>query len=198
MSLTLTTAPGVEPMTTAEANAHLKLDTSTDDAIVDFNIKAAREKAEEMTNRALITQTWTWKLDRFPASSAIALRVPRPPLQSITSIAYVDTDGNSQTWSASEYDVTTPGGPRPDRGRIMPAYGEVWPTTREQMEAVTIVFVAGYGAASTDIPQALISAMMLHIGSLYEHREDEIIGPNALEMPTTSNQIYVRYRTGLD
>ena len=198
MSLTLTTPATVEPITLQQAKEHLRLDTADDDSVVGLNILAAREKAEEITNRALITQTWTWKLDRFPVSSAIALRVPRSPLSSITSIQYVDSDGVTQTWASSNYDVATPGGPRPDRGRIMPAYGEVWPTTREQMDAVTIIFIAGYGGAAEDMPANLVSAMLLHVGTLFEHRENEVIGPNAIELPETSNDIYIRYRTGLD
>lgn len=197
MSLTIATAPAVEPVTLEQAKHHLRVEAVTDEAVIDLHILAARERAEEVTGRALITQTWTWKLDGFPGSAAIPLRVPRPPLASVTSIAYIDTDGVSQTWAASKYDVATPGGPFADRGRIMPAYNEVWPTVRAQMDAVTIVFVAGYGVAE-DVPALIVSAMLLHIGTLFEHRESIVIGPNAVELPETAEKILLRYRPGVD
>jgi uncharacterized phiE125 gp8 family phage protein len=198
MALTLTTAPAAEPVTTAVAKSHLRVDLSTDDTLIDALILAAREMAEEYTRRALINQTWTWNLDRFPASSNDALLVPKAPLSSVSSIAYIDNEGDSQTWSSALYDVTTPAGPRCERGRIAPAYGEIWPTTRAQMDAVTITFVAGYGTASTDLPGPVIQAIQLIIGRLYEHREDVIVGQPAAMLPRGAESMLFGYRLGLD
>ena len=103
-------------------------------------IKGARMLAEGKTRRAFITQTWDWLFDAFPASG---LKVPKPPLQSVTSITYIDTDGNSQTLAATEYRVDNSTEP----GRITPAFSKVWPVTRAVTNAVTVRIVVGFGVA---------------------------------------------------
>jgi uncharacterized phiE125 gp8 family phage protein len=87
-------------------------------------------------------------------------------LQSVTSIIYVATDGTSTTLATTEYQVDATTEP----GRVAPAYGKIWPVTRAQMSAVTVVFVAGYGAASA-VPDLIKTAMRLLVGCWYEQRE---------------------------
>ncbi|MBI3936772.1 MAG: hypothetical protein HY323_07325 [Betaproteobacteria bacterium] len=157
---------------------------TTGDPYLTALITTVRQRAEDLTNRALITQTWKLALNDFPDDSACQLWLPLPPLQSVTSIVYVDTAGDSQTWAASKYQVTTPAGPRAMHGGILPAYGEYWPSTREQMEAVIVTFVAGYGAAGA-VPQGIKQWMLLAIGDLYEHRQSVIVGAAVTEIKGT-------------
>lgn len=166
-ALTVDTAPTVEPFTTAEAKSHLRVDVTDDDTLIDNLVTAARTRMETDTGRALTTQTWDLVLDSFPDDDDEAIKIPKAPLQSVTSITYVDTDGATQTWDSSKYIVDTDSEP----GRITPAYSESYPTTREQVNAVTIKFQCGYGDASTDIPDDLLQAMRMLIGHWYEHRE---------------------------
>lgn len=93
MTSRLITAPAVEPVTVAEARAHLYVGHSDDDAIIGAFIAAAREDCEHRTQRALVTQTWERTLDGFPA----AISLPMAPLASVTSVKYIDGDGNEQT-----------------------------------------------------------------------------------------------------
>lgn len=176
-SLELITAPSAEPMTTAEAKSHLRVDLSDDDDLIDSIVKAAREKLEVDTGRALITQTFDLHLDVFPDDCVI--KVPRPTLQSITSIKYLDPDGVEQTLDASKYRIDSKSTP----ARIIPAYGESWPSIRATTNAVVVRCIAGYGDASTDIPQDLIQAMKLLVGHYYENREDVITGTIATAIP---------------
>ncbi len=176
MTLSLVTGPVGEPITTAEAKAHLRVDTlSAEDGLIDDDITAARQWAESFLGRALLAQTWDLKLDDFPASDQAPIWLPLPPLQSVTSIIYTDTNGNSQTWAASNYIVDAPSGDLAEPGRIATAYQESYPTTRNIINAVTIRFVAGYGAAS-DVPQKIKQAMYLTIGHLYGNREAVVPG----------------------
>lgn len=162
--LVLVTAPVVEPVTLTEAKDHMRVDASTDDALIEALILAARERVETFTGRALVTQTWDWTLDCFEP----ILIVPKPPLVSVTSITYVDSDGASQTLASTVYQVDIKTQP----ARIVEAYGQTWPTTREQLNAVTIRFVAGYGIAASHVPMALRQAALLLIGHWYRERED--------------------------
>lgn len=128
-------------------------------------VRAAREWWEKATRRQYINATWEWVLPYFPSADVFA--VPKPPLSSITTIKYIDIAGDLQTLSDSVYDVDT----HSDPGRIALAYNQSWPSTREDINAVTITLVAGYGTAPTDVPDDDRNAIMLLAGHWFEHRE---------------------------
>lgn len=164
MALSLVTAPAIEPVTVAEARAHLRIDGNDHDDVIARLIRAARRRAEAATRRALVTQTWDLTLDDFPCW---AIEMPRPPLVSVTHIKYYDTTGAQQTLSAALYLVDSKSEP----ARITPAYGQSWPMTRDQVNAVEVRFVAGYGA-DTAVPDDIKAAILLMVGHLFEHREE--------------------------
>jgi len=91
MALSLTSPPATEPIALADAKAHLQIDhAAEDDYLEDFLIPAARRYAETLTHRSFITQTWVLRLNGFGGGP---IYLPRPPLVSITSVAYTDTAG---------------------------------------------------------------------------------------------------------
>lgn len=175
MGLTLITAPTDEPIGATDAITHLRLGEDTDeDALLNALIVAAREHVEAITNRVLLTQTWELTLDYFPRFrsqdwSHQPLRVPKPPLQSVTSIKYLDMGGTLQTLANTEYTVDT----TDVMGRIVPAWMKIWPITRDTLNAVTIRFVCGYGDAAA-VPSSIKQAMLLLIGGMYENRESQV------------------------
>ena len=177
-SLYTVTAPSVEPISLADAKLHLRVDVDTDDDLINAIIKAARQRLEIDARVALITQTLEMRLDCFPVDGDDILLL-RPPLQSVTSIKYVDTDGVEQTWSSDDYAADIYSTP----ARIRPAYGEVYPTARSVNNAVTIRYTAGYGDAATAVPDDLLQALKLLIGHFYENREDVITGTIASKLP---------------
>lgn len=158
-------AAATDPVTLDEAKAHLRIDATDDDPWLQANITAATNIAQKFANRQLVTATYDWFLPGFCWDE---LRVPMPPLQSVTSITYLDTGGTSTTLSASLYQVDANREP----GLIRPAYGQWWPSTRvDTYNVVTVRFVAGYGAASA-VPKELKTAILLWLGELYENREN--------------------------
>lgn len=165
MGLQQTTAPSVEPLSLADAKEHLPITGTDDDSRVTDLIPVATRKVEGDAGRQCITASWTWELPWFPNASVFA--VPRPPLQSVTSIKYIDTGGTLQTLSADVYEVGTTSSP----GVIALKYQQSWPSTRGVINAVSIIFVAGYGDAATDVPVALVHAIKLMVGHLNEQRE---------------------------
>ena len=172
-SLSLVTAPAVEPIATSVAKLHLRVDHSTDDALIDTLCAAARAYVEAKMSRKCITQTWDYKMDQFPIGPLV---LPFPPVSSVTSVSYIDSDGASQTWSSSLYDTDLPSGPEAGPARIVPAYGQSFPSTRSDINAVTVRFVCGYGAAATAVPSAVLAAMKLLIGHWYANRESVVVG----------------------
>ncbi|MBN50034.1 MAG: hypothetical protein CMN85_10870 [Spongiibacteraceae bacterium] len=176
-SLSTVEAPAEEPVTTAEAKDHARIDISDDDTLVDAMVESVRLHTEDFLGRALVTQTLSLQLDRFPE----VIELPRPPLQSVSSITYVDADGATQTLAASKYRVDNKSAP----ARVTPAWGEVWPSTRAVTGAVTVQFVAGYGAAA-DVPQRIKHAILMAFGHLYENREDVSVGVQGHKLPQNS------------
>lgn len=167
MRLSLHEPPSVTPITLDEAKAHLRETSTAQDAQITAFIEGVVSQLDGpdgALGRALCTQTWDIVIDGFPRCDAI--EIPLPPLQSITSITYVDQDGATQTMPAADYIVDTASKP----GVVALAYGKSWPSARAQRNAVTIRFVAGYGAAA-DVPAAIKDAMKLLIGDRHANRE---------------------------
>lgn len=184
MRLSLVTAPASEPITFAEAKLHVKVESSVtaDDALITSLIVAARGKVETDAQRQLITATWKAILDRFPNNDTEVIELPLPPLQSVSSVQYVDTAGALQTWAASNYIVEASAGPWAREGRLAPAISQSYPDAGVVPEAVRVQFIAGYGAA-TSVPQELKQAMYLLIGHWYEHREAVRLGEVPASVP---------------
>lgn len=178
MAIALTSLPAAdEPITLTEAKAHLRIDaadTAEDNAITGF-ITAAREYCETYQGRQYMTATRVHQLDRFPSCHVI--RLPYPPLISITSVVYVDSAGVTQTLDPSKYIVDAISQP----GRIAPSYSNYWPATRQQIGAVTITYACGYGAAA-DVPQRIKQAILLLVGHWWENREAVLSGTISKEI----------------
>lgn len=151
MGLTQTIPPTAEPIHLDEAKDHLRVVGSDDDADITRAIAAATRQVEAFLGRQLVTATWELKMDAFPRSGDRTIWVPHPPLHAVSSITYVDSDGDTQTLATTGYTVDATSLPP----RIVEAYGETWPTTRSHIDAVTVTYLAGYAtpftAAVTDI-----------------------------------------------
>jgi phage conserved hypothetical protein, phiE125 gp8 family len=176
MALSLVTAPQTEPISLVEAKAHLRVDVDDENDLINTLRSVSREYGETFTHRAFVTQTWNDVRGGFPGDDE-AIWLPRPPLISVTSVTYLDTAGVSQTWSSSLYTVTAPAGPKASAGSIVPNYGQIYPATRDVVNAVTIRFVAGYGAA-TEVPALIKTCLKEHVRANYGRgieKRDEIL-----------------------
>jgi uncharacterized phiE125 gp8 family phage protein len=174
MTLRRTVDAATEPITTAEAKAHLRVIGSVDDTMIDALVKACRLIAENDLRRSLITQTWTKTLDEFPD----AIELAYPPIISVTSVKYYDTAGAQQTLAPALYALDAQSEP----GWIVPAYGEAWPDTLATINAVEVIYDTGYGAAA-DVPQAIKQWILLQVGHLYENREATVPGVSIAPLP---------------
>lgn len=177
MGLSLIVPASEEPITVAEAKASpsLRVAVATDDTDIGTLITTARDMAETITRRAFITQTWELVLDGFPTGGIV---LPLPPLQSVASIKYIDDNGDQQTLDALLYAVDTDSEP----GLVVPAYGESWPSTRDEVNAVRVRFVAGYGAAA-DVPAAIKTWIKMRAGTLYDNPQALVVGQTVMNVP---------------
>jgi uncharacterized phiE125 gp8 family phage protein len=165
MSLQLLTPPATEPVTLAEAKAHLKIDSADEDALLTTLITAARARSEWHTGRALVTQSWCLRLDAWPADGIA--EIPLPPLQAVTSIAAITADGIRGVIDPALYRVDAAGTP-----------ARVILTTRPQrlraQDCLEITFTAGYGDAAA-VPPAIRQAILEIVAALYVYRGDEAV-----------------------
>lgn len=190
MGLVQYAAPSVEPVTLSEAKLHCRVDTATDDTLITSLITAARQLAEEITRRALITQTWDLKMDAWPDDTVLEL--PLPPLASVTSVSYKDSSAVTATFGSSNYTVATSG----IYGRIVLLEGVSWPSvTLYAAEAISVRFVAGYGLA-VNVPQAIKQAILLLVGHYYENREAVLMpmGGSMVQLPIGVQSLLMPYR----
>lgn len=172
--VTVVTEPAEEPLTTAEAKAHLRVASgqTADDDLIDSYVKAARQDLEIVYYwRTLVTTTLDYYLPAWPSGSTIAL--PRPPLASITSLQYTDSDGATHTVDAGDYHADTVSLP----GRLALAYGKSWPTaTLKTSNPIVVRYVAGYGGASA-VPEWAKWHLRVLAGMYYENREAVTLAP---------------------
>jgi len=104
----------------------------------------------------------------------------------VTSITYVDADGDSTVLSSSLYQTDTSAEP----AVIRAAYGETWPVVRgETLQAVIVRAVVGYGIPAA-VPAAIVQGILLAIGTLFAHREDLIVGTIAAKLPQAAEHLF--------
>jgi len=173
-----------EPVSLEEARAQCRIDYEDEDALLSVYITAAREHAEMVTRRALMTSLWDHTLDGFPSGGAI--RLPYPPLIDIESVHYIAPDGEAVEMDEELYRIDT----RQEPGLLMPAHGTSWPATRQMPGAVWIRYRAGYEA----VPQGLKVAMLMLVGHWFAHREAVQIGTAPHEVPLAVERLLWAHR----
>ncbi len=172
LSYALTTAPTANLVTLEDQKAQMYVDHNDDDDYIDVLIGLASRVIEVESQVYLGSQTWTLSIDAFPTAEGGLIQLLRSPVQSITSVKYTDLDGNEQTLASSGYtldEVTKP-------ARLVPSYGNAWPSARSEINAVRVEFVCGYASLALlnqERPH-LTHAVKLLAAQYYENREDAI------------------------
>ncbi len=188
MEKVLVTGPITQPLTLAQAKAQLNIESAftTDDDLINGDLRAAINIAELYMHRRLITQTWQVFFKGWPGSAEYAenmfsysdgndyITLPFGQLQSVTHIKYKDTDGAQTTWDSSNYIVQNDS----RVGRIVLAYDKTWPTeTLYPSLPIEIQFVCGW-----------------YHGDAWE--ADTVYSSGAVIVPTTFNGLAYECTTG--
>lgn len=184
MTVKTITNPPYEPVSLAEARRWLGLraDDTAHTAVLQLLIQAMREDAEHRTLRAYVPRQLRLYLADWPAGSCYGIQIdlPYPPLVSVDSFQYVDTDGVTQTLAASQYEVHDQEIP----AIIVPAWDVTWPTIRRVPDAIQVTYTAGYSPGSPQdeaayqevLPEKLRLWMQTKLATLFENREQIITG----------------------
>lgn len=166
-------------------------DTSHDAKITSL-IRAATAFFESMTQYQCLTATFVLSLDGFPNDdlSNNAILLPRWPVETVTSVRYVDTDGDTQTISSANYNVSR----AYNVSRISPNLDYVWPATKQQDDVVAVIFTAGNGAATDDVPDLVQTGIKMLVAHMFENPEPVNIGNITTELPLGLMSIVQDYR----
>ena len=165
MALVPITPPTLEPVTLADAKAHLRVDATDEDALISRLITGARSELERSLGRALITQSWTYLLDAWPHSYAVPL--PLAPVQSIESVRIYGPDDSSSVLPPGSYLLDGLGSP----ARLIRRGTLPWAAPQRLGNGIAIDFTAGHGSLPTDVPAALRIATLILIAHWYENRQ---------------------------
>jgi uncharacterized phiE125 gp8 family phage protein len=173
-----TSAPASEPVTLAEAKAHSNIAHAEDDTTITSQLIAARDYIEALIKGPLIQRTYRLRLDRFPASNAIAL--PGYPLVSVTAVRYVDSANAIQVMSNTAYAADSDSSP----ARCTLARGSAWPSVGvvAGLYGVEVEYVAGYANAAA-VPFPLKQAVLLMFGHWYDNTRETATAENLKEAP---------------
>jgi uncharacterized phiE125 gp8 family phage protein len=161
-----------EPVSLARAKTHLR-DAVPDSSNTEVQamIATARQLCEAQTNRSLVNRTYTLTLDSFPY--CLTLPVGLSNVANVV-ISYVDTNGDTQTLGNTHYRVLSRQDGFPE---IVPVYGEWFPVTRYQRDAVTITCESG----TQTVPAALVNGMLLVLGYLWESRTPTMVEKQCID-----------------
>jgi uncharacterized phiE125 gp8 family phage protein len=163
-----TTGPDAEPVTLAEAKAHLRLQHDSEDELITGLIRAAREEVERATGLALLPQTWRKVLDALPSDRIV--RLTPWPVREVQSVTVFGEDGEGVLVNPSRYAVDTTSRP----ARIV-FHRQLQPGAA--LNGIEVDYVAGHGEAGTDVPDLVKRAMLMLIAHWYEFRG--VVGASA-------------------
>jgi len=185
----LVTPPQVEPVSVDELKTHLRIESTEESEYLDELERAAREYVEGLLGRKLITQVWKVYYSSWPDGNVF--EIPYGQLQAVSSVAYVDTDGESHEVSTDVYDVDTASEP----GKVALAYNQSWPSASlYPTNPISIQFTCGYGDNRLAVPSILRHAIKLLVGHLYENREATIAGMTIQTVPIGIYDMLYPYR----
>jgi uncharacterized phiE125 gp8 family phage protein len=166
MPLILTTPPAAEPVSLADAKAHLRITHSDDDTYLGKLITAARRAVESRTGLRLITQGWSLFLDRWPETAAASLQLA--PVQVVVDIIVHGEDDTPATLDGAHYFLDAVNTP----ARVVLRDGRTPPRPGRSVNGIEIRFTAGFGASADAVPADLRQAVLLTLAHWSDHRGD--------------------------
>ena len=185
-SFVIETAGGTGIITTSEAKAHLKVDTTADDTLIGNLIAAAVQSAEAFTNRFFLTTQIIQYGDKWEDISYLF----KSKVSLVVDVKYYDKDNSLQTLSTDIWlsDIKH----QPARIGLKP--DKDFPQLAHRINAVEAKYKVGYGDTAGDVPQGIKQAVLLTIGNWYQNRQEVIVGRIATELPKSAQYLLEQYK----
>lgn len=203
--LRIITPAAAEPISLDEAALHLRVDsygspaTYLDQDLIVALIPAAREYVEFLTGMFLAPQVVEVSARSFSGMSCdlpdSAIPLLSAPVTGIVSVTYLDAAGVDAVLDPANYLLDS----GPEVPVLYPSYDAgSWPTGREQPGAIRIRMNVGFDAAGSSptdniIPYSLVAAMKLVLTTLYENRDEAVVGTIVSRIPLGVQALCARY-----
>ncbi len=150
-------APATEPLTLDQVKSDRGgIEHTLHDNDLNLYIQAAREAAENKTGRAFVDQKWQQVFSKVTSEDS-ALPLIRWPVKTIDKVLINGVEVDHSTFD------------------FLPGDDSSIESDQFIGQKVTIIYSAGYGGAG-DVPAAVKKWMLATIGTMYEHRESEVVG----------------------
>jgi uncharacterized phiE125 gp8 family phage protein len=88
------------------------------------------------------------------------------------AVTFTSEIGQTGTYSTAEYRVDRHATP----GAILPIYGTTWTPHRQDDNAISVTWWAGYGSSGSAVPAAIRHAILMLVGFWYENRSTVLVG----------------------
>jgi uncharacterized phiE125 gp8 family phage protein len=183
MPAILTTPPLIEPVTLAEAKAHLRIGHADEDDAITRLIVSARRHLEQQTGLCFITQGWSCFRDHWPEAGDVKL--PVAPVLSVADVKVYGEDDVAAVIDPAHYFLDSVSRP----ARLVLRSARIWPPPGREANGIEIAVTAGFGAATTAVPQALREALLQLVAHWYGHRGDE-----SVRLPLQIEAIIAQFR----
>ena len=174
MTPVLLAGPALEPLTLDETRLWLRLDSGDEDELVLALIRAARSAVEQATRRALMSQAWRLRLDRWPAEACV--RLPLSPILSLDAVRVFDAAGAPALADLQGFHIDQSRGARLVCDVAPPAPGRI-------ANGIEIDVTAGFGATPQNVPEPLRIAMRLLVAHWFERRGDALHEDRVAHLP---------------
>ncbi|MGH6922550.1 MAG: head-tail connector protein [Propylenella sp.] len=179
MKRILLEGPVAEPVTLAEAKAHLRIDGDDEDDLIGALTVAARVATETEIRRVMIAQSWRAFVEVWPEEG---IELPVQPALSVEAVRAIDTESMATLLDAEDHAFDIADGSVELKNPLVGT------------DHYEIDFLAGYGASSADVPQPLRQAILMLAAHWHEHRSAVSDGERAAATPLGYRELIQPYR----
>ncbi|WPO39006.1 head-tail connector protein [Tardiphaga sp. 42S5] len=185
MSALLLVPPASEPLSLAEARQFLRVEHADDDAVITALIAAARAHVEALTRRALLTQTWRFMLDAWPANGRFTPRIG--PLKTLLVARVFDASGVAQALDVESFVADS-------AAHVIAAPCWALPAPGRAVAGIELDVICGFGALASEVPVDLLHALKILLAHWYDNRGLAASGGGAAMQPAGLHALTAPYR----
>ena len=178
------TPPVLEPVSLSYAKKYLRISEgfTDEDALIQMQITAARERFERGTGLVLAETVFDAVFDAWPSDNII--RLFKVPLISVDNIKYYDTEGTEQTINGEDLYVDNVSRP----ARITHPEGWFPVADTKRLGGIRVRFTAGF-TTTDNMPKIIMNALLMMIAHFYENRTEVDTVTNPVEVPLAAEHV---------
>ena len=165
----------VLPITLEDFKTHLRIEHNDSDRYLLDKLQTATQQVEDYIGAPVIEREFKIVLSAWPTvatDGTVGIRVPNPPLVSVTSIVYRDTADTEQTVDGANYRIAQ----ADDYPLIIPVNDNSWPDVLSVDDAIVITYVAGWASKPSEVPGAIREAVMVRAATRAAMTEEAGLG----------------------